>query len=73
MTIQQLKPDHLKQFRTRYNLTIQQAADNIGVHALTWGRWERGLHRIPAYLFNALKPVADHLRRLEELTKEEDK
>lgn len=69
----QLTPDHLKLFRKRYNLTIQESADAIGVHPLTWGRWERGLHRIPVSLFLTLKPIADRLRELENLTKGEDK
>ena len=69
----QLTPDHLKMFRKRYHLTIQESADAIGVHPLTWGRWERGLHRIPVSLFLTLKPIADRLRELENLTKGEDK
>ena len=69
----QLTPDHLKMFRKRYHLTIQESADAIGVHPLTWGRWERGLHRIPVSLFLTLKPIADRLREIENLTKGEDK
>jgi transcriptional regulator with XRE-family HTH domain len=69
----QLAPEHLKAFRKRYNLTIKEAADAIGVHVLTWGRWERGLHRIPVSLFLTLKPIADRLREIENLTKGEDR
>lgn len=72
MNLTKLQPDHLKAFRKRYHLRIDQAADLIGVHPLTWGRWERGLHRIPVYLFPTLKTVADKLRELETLTKEAD-
>jgi len=69
----QLTPDHLKMFRKRYHLTIQEAADAIGVHPLTWGRWERGLHRIPVSLFLTLKPIADHYREIENHSKEADR
>lgn len=69
----QLTPDHLKMFRKRYRLTIDECAGAIGVHPLTWGRWERGLHRIPVSLFLTLKPIADRLREIENLTKGEDK
>lgn len=68
-----LTPDHLKLFRKRYHLTIKDASDAIGVHHLTWGRWERGEHRIPAGLFLTLKPIADRLREIEAITKGEDK
>lgn len=69
----QLTPEHLMMFRKRYRLTIDECAGAIGVHPLTWGRWERGLHRIPVSLFLTLKPIADRLRELENLTKGEDK
>ena len=69
----QLTPEHLKMFRKRYHLTIDECAGAIGVHPLTWGRWERGLHRIPVSLFLTLKPIADRLREIENLTKGEDK
>ena len=69
----QLTPEHLKMFRKRYHLTIQEAADAIGVHPLTWGRWERGLYRIPVSLFLTLKPIADRLREIEAITKGDDK
>ena len=69
----QLTPEQLARFRARYHLTAKDAANYVGVHPLTWSRWEQGKNRIPSYLFLALKPIADKLRELEQLTKGDDK
>lgn len=68
-----LTPEHLNLFRKRYHLSIKEIAATIGVHPLTWSRWEAGKHRIPVSLFLTLKPIADHYREIENQSKEADK
>jgi len=66
----QITPDHLKRFRTRYNLTQAQAADLAGVHRVTWGNWETGHTKIPKNFVLVLKPLADKLRGIEHILQE---
>lgn len=41
-----ITPDHLKQIRTAFALTIAQAGVLVGKHARTWYRYEQGLQPV---------------------------
>lgn len=67
---QQLKPDHLVRFRTRYGLTITDMKHILGHKCVsTWSRWEAGTVSIPLWLSWALIAVSNKLKQLEEVIK----
>lgn len=52
-----MKPDELKEFRTRLGFTQEQLAIELGVHRLSIIRWEAGVHKIPPMLTLAMKQL----------------
>jgi transcriptional regulator with XRE-family HTH domain len=48
-------PSDLKHWRSDNALSQSQLAEALGVHIITISKWERGVRKIPPFLYLALK------------------
>jgi transcriptional regulator with XRE-family HTH domain len=53
-----MKPDELKRWRARHQITQDELAKLLSVNIMTVSRWERGLQTAPAFLRLALESLA---------------